>query len=246
MFRKFFASLASLAIFAAISINSTAFARPQGDHESSANHSARVQAKLNLAILIQDDLVSHVGNELNVTRDFIRNLPDGSRVMVAYITSGTLQVRQPFTTNLEEAARSLRVPVASESATSYNPYVEVVEALRRFDNQNGNPNALLLVSDGLDISQGLDATAAGNTVDLLRAIKEAKKRNVAVYTFYAPSVGLTSFNHTASFYGQTSLSRLAEETGGRAFFQGMTDFVTFNAYFERFSRVLNDRTSTAY
>ena len=65
---------------------------------------------MNLAILIQDDLVSQVGNELGVTRDFIRSLPPGSRVMVGYITAGTLQVRQPFTTDLEKAAKSLRIP----------------------------------------------------------------------------------------------------------------------------------------
>ena len=55
---------------------------------------------LNIAILIQDDLVPQVANELGVTRNFIRSLPEGSRVMVGYITAGTLQVRQPFTTDL--------------------------------------------------------------------------------------------------------------------------------------------------
>ena len=60
--------------------------------------------------------ISQVGNELGVTRDFIRSLPEGSRVMVGYITTGTLQVRQPFTTDLEKAAKSLRIPtgVAAE------------------------------------------------------------------------------------------------------------------------------------
>lgn len=232
---------------AALSLNATAFAAARsGENSRTAASSSRVNAKLNLAILIQDDLVSRVGNELNVTRDFIKSLPQGSRVMVGYITSGSLQVRQPFTTDLESAARSLRVPRANESATSYNPYVEVVEALKKFDGQGDNQNAVLLISDGLDTSNGVDVTAAGNTVDLLRAIREAKKRNVAVYTFYAPSVGLTSFDRTASFYGQASLKRLADETGGRAFFQGATDFVTFNAYFERFRDVLNDRSTTAY
>src|SRR5438128_7277351 len=87
----------------------------------------RVRTPLNIAILIQDDLVSHVGNELGVTRDFIRSLPAGSRVMVGYITAGTLQVRQPFTTELNRAASSLRIPIASTSASAYNPYVEVIE-----------------------------------------------------------------------------------------------------------------------
>src|SRR6266849_1684493 len=75
----------------------------------------RVREPLNIAVLIQDDLISRVGSELGVTRDFITSLPAGSRVMVGYITAGSLQVRQPFTTDLNLAAHSLRIPVGSTS-----------------------------------------------------------------------------------------------------------------------------------
>ncbi len=125
---------------------------------------SRVIASLNLAILIQDDLVSRVGNEIDITKEFIRTLPNGSRVMVGYITSGTLQVRQPFTTDLDHAARSLRIPAASTSRSPYNPYVEVIEALHKFDSSWKEANAVLLVSDGLDVSRGFDSTSAGRPV----------------------------------------------------------------------------------
>lgn len=203
--------------------------------------SSRVEVTLNLAILIQDDLVSQVGNELGVTKDFIRTLPKGSRVMVGYITSGALQVRQGFTTNLDQAAGSLRIPAASSTSSPFNPYVEVIEALRKFDASWTGANAVLLVSDGLDVSRGFDSTAAGRTLDLDRAVNEANKRNVAVYTFYAPSVGLTSHSRLAAFYGQSSLSRLAKDTGGKAFFQGTTGFVTFDSYFNRLRQTLNQQ-----
>src|SRR6266576_2100532 len=94
---------------------------------------AKVRVPINIAILIQDDLTSQVANEIGVTKEFIRSLPEGSRVMVAYITGGSLQVRQSFTTDLNKAAISLRIPVASESASPFNPYVEVIEALKKFD-----------------------------------------------------------------------------------------------------------------
>src|SRR5215510_7752679 len=194
---------------------------------------------LNLAVLIQDDLISQVGNEIGVTKDFIRSLPQGSQVMVGYITSGTLQVRQPFTTDLEKAARSLRIPTASRGSSAFNPYVEVIEALRKFESSGTNANALLLISDGLDTSRGFDSTAAGHTLDIERAISEANKRHVSVFSFYAPSVGLTSHNHLAASYGQSSLNRISNETGGRAFFQGTTGFVTFDSYFARLREALN-------
>ena len=204
---------------------------------------ARVEMPLNMAVLIQDDLVSHVGNELHVTRDFIRSLPEGSRVMVGYIRSGSLQVRQPFTTNLVEAANALRTPAASTAASPFNPYVEVVEALRHFDLEGKNPNALLLISDGLDTSRGSDAATVLHSLDLERAIKEANRRKVAIYSFYAPSVGLTSRSGLAASYGQSSLNRLSDETRGKAFFEGLNDFVTFNSHFERLVEALNERYS---
>lgn len=206
---------------------------------------ARVQTPINLAVLVQDDLVSRVGNELEVTREFVRALPAGSRVMVGYVTVGSLQVRQEFTADLDAAARALRIPIASESASPYNPYVGVVEALRHFEAGAPNRNAVLLISDGLDVSRGFDSISSLDSIDLRRAVREAKKRNASVYTFYAPAVGLTSRNRTASSYGQSSLQRLAKETGGRAFFQGF-DFVTFDAYFVSLGRTLNGQAEAAY
>jgi hypothetical protein len=187
-----------------------------------------------------------VGNELNVTRDFIRALPAGSRVMVGYITSGTLQVRQAFTDDLDKAARSLRMPVSSDAVSPFNPYVEVVEALKKFEGEGKNRNVVLLVSDGLDASRGLDVSSTIDSIDLHRAIKEANRRNVTVYSFYAPSVGLTSRNRTLAGYGQSALNRLSNETGGRAFFQGTSDFVTFDAYFNRLREALNEQIARAY
>ena len=40
-----------------------------------------------LAVLIQDDLVSRVNNEIKGVKEFIKRLPEGSRVMTGYITS---------------------------------------------------------------------------------------------------------------------------------------------------------------
>ncbi|HEX8853314.1 MAG TPA: hypothetical protein VF754_07495 [Pyrinomonadaceae bacterium] len=238
MTRKLYSAFAALLLVFAASYSVSAL--PEGK-TAETRAAARVRLPLNLAVLVQDDLVSRVGNELEVTRSFIRELPAGSRVMVAYVTSGSLQVRQPFTTDLEQATKALRVPIGSTSASPYNPYTEVREALKRFPADNGNRNAMLLVSDGLDVSRGFDAASSINSVDLQRAVREAQKRNVAVYSFYAPSAGLTSWNRTAISFGQSALNRLSKETGGRAFFQG-SSFVTFDAYFRDLSRTLNQQS----
>jgi len=239
MYHRKFLSLA-VALVIAISAFAIVSAKSNNNTES-----LQAIEPLNLAILIQDDLTPQVGNELKVTREFIRLLPNGSQVMVGYITAGSLQVRQPFTTDLEKAARSLRIPIGSTTASPFNPYVEVIEALKKFKNEGPNANAILLISDGLDTSRGFDSTAAGHTLDIERAISEANKRNVAVFSFYAPSVGLTSRSRLAASYGQSSLNRISDETGGRAFFQGTTGFVTFDSYFDRLREQLNRQYARA-
>ena len=233
---KFTSFLTAFAIATLLAVAGVAAGR--GDRKQ-----AQVEIPLDLAILIQDDLVSHVGNELDITRDFILSLPKESRVMVGYIRSGSLQVRQRFTSDLGEAARALRVPVSSTSASPFNPYVEVLEGLGSFDSEGRNPKAVLLISDGLDTSRGFDAASVLHSIDLERAIKEAKRRKVTIYSFYAPSVGLTRRNRLAASYGQSSLNRLSDETGGKAFFEGTNDFVTFNSHFARLVGALNERYS---
>src|SRR5690349_20521217 len=235
-------AVAFLIAFSAVGVAS---AKMKVNNENEQGRSLQSIEPLNLAVLIQDDLVPQVGNELGVTRDFIRSLPEGSRVMVGYITTGTLQVRQPFTTDLEKAAKSLRIPVASRTSSAFNPYVEVIEALKKFEDGGTNANALLLISDGLDTSRGFDSTAAGHTLDIERTINEANKRHVSIFSFYAPSVGLTSRSHLAASYGQSSLNRVSKETGGRAFFQGTSGFVTFDSYFSRLRETLNRQYARA-
>ena len=237
----FAALLLAVNVFGAAAVPASAQSKKANDSAASE----RLRQPVNLAVLIQDDLVSRVGNELRVTADFIRELPAGSTVMVGYIRAGSLQVRQPFTSDLATAARALRVPVASTSASPYNPYVQVRDAIKLFPEGGANRNTLLLVSDGLDTSRGFDYSSSVDSIDLNRAVRAAKERGVSVYSFYAPSAGLTSWDGRAVSFGQSALNRVSDQTGGRAFFQG-TDFVTFNAYFARLTRTLNEQGGRAY
>lgn len=186
-------------------------------------------APITLAVLIQDDLVPSVANEIKPLAGFIRGLPKGSRVMIGYLRTGSLQVKQKFTSDLEKAAKAMRPPSGFANAGPYNPYVEVIEALRKFDAQPLGRRAILLVSDGLDISRGVDSSAPTQSVDLQRAVNEAQRRSVAVYGFYAPTLAAAA-NRLLAGNAQSSLLRLSNETGGLAFFQGTGAPVSFEPF----------------
>jgi hypothetical protein len=106
-YRKLFWSAMVLTLALAVSV--AAFASSI-DKTSNNQKKTRVSEPINLAILIQDDLTSQVSNELGVTSDFIRSLPSGSRVMVGYITTGTLQVLSLI--NISEPTRHAQIAYA--------------------------------------------------------------------------------------------------------------------------------------
>ena len=200
---------------------------------------------LTVAILIQDGVVPSVSSDINRIADFVRRLPRGSRVLVGYIRSGSLQVRQKFTSDLERAASALRPPVPFASASSSNTYIEIIEGLRRFDSQPTGRRAMLVVADGLDTSQGFEI--APQSLNLERSIKEAQRRSVAVYSFYAPTVAAASgASQLLVGNAQGSLERLSKETGGRAFFQGTSAPVSFEPFLHDLATSLTRQFAVTY
>ena len=200
---------------------------------------------ITLVVLIQEDLVPSVGNEIKDMANFIRKLPKGSRVMVGYLRTGSLQVKQRFTTDLEKAASVLRPPTGSATNSPYNPYVEVIEALKRFEGQPLGRRAILLVSDGLDISRGVDSSSPTQSVDLQRAINESQRRGVAIYSFYAPTI-VAAANPVLISNAQSSLQRLSDETGGIPFFQGTGAPVSFVPFIRELDTSLQKQAALTF
>jgi VWFA-related protein len=200
---------------------------------------------INLMVLIQDDVVASIGLETKSLAEFIRRLPRGSRVSVGYLRTGSLQVRQKFTGDREKAAKSVRGPMGVASVAPYNPYVEVVEAAKRFDAQPAGRRAMLLISDGLDVSRGVESSSPGQSLDLERAVTESQRRSIAIYSFYAPAA-LTASGGGLVANAQSSLQRLSDETGGRAFFQGLGAPTSFDPFIKEVNSALERQIALTY
>src|SRR6266852_2735746 len=218
--------------------------REDGEMQQTLSIRRPSDTPVSLAILLQDDLVRSIGTETRGIADFVRRLPNGSRVMIGYIRSGSLDVRRKFTPDLERAVSGLRPPLGLASAGPFNPFVEVIEALRRFDSQPLGRRAIIVVSDGLDVSRGVDSSSPGLSVDLQRAINEAQRRSVAIYSIYAPSAGNAGGLLGAN--GQSCLERLSKETGGRAFFEGTGAPVSFDPFIKEIDDSISMQIALTY
>lgn len=204
------------------------------------------QTPLALAVLIQDDLGTNFNLQLADTSKFIRTLPKGSRVMVAYLRAGTIQVRQRFTDDLERAARSLRIVSGSSANAPRSPYDGVLSVLPRFEALPMGRRAILLISDGLDASGGLANTSPTDSIDLDRAILRSQRAGVAVYSIYTPASLTVNGSSRLVLNAQSSLQKMSHETGGRAFFQGSVAPVSFDPFFKDLGILLNRQFALTY
>ena len=218
--------------------------REDGELQREISRRSQVDSPMTLAYLFQDDLVSSVSTEIKNMANFIRNEPGGDRAMVAYIRPGSLEVRRKFTNELDKAAQSIRAPQSLASAGAYNPYVEIIEGLRRFDSQPMGRRAMIVVSDGIDVSRGTDSSTPSQSLDLQRAITEAQRRGVAIYSIFAPPAAATMAVLTLN--GQSCLQRLSDETGGRAFFQGSAAPVSFDPFLKEIDQLLKLQIAYTY
>lgn len=200
---------------------------------------------LQFCVLIQDDLTSSVNLQLKDIADFIRGLPRGSRVMVGYIRGGSLQIRQKFTDDLEKAAKSLRI-VGGTNGGGNGPYGGLADALKRFEALPSGRRAVLMVSDGLDVSQGTSPLSVTQTIDIDRAIARAHRLSVAVYSIYSPSAATDGGGSLLGLGGQGALLRVSDETGGRAFFQGTLAPLSFMPFFKDMGILLNRQFALTY
>ena len=201
---------------------------------------------LSIAFLIQEDMTSNFNLQIKDIQQFIRGLPKGTRVMVAYLRGGTSELRQKFTDDLDKAASSLRIISSSQFAAPRSPYDGVSDTLGRFDAMPAGRRAILLFSDGLDTTNGLNLASIMQSLDLDQAILKAQRKSVAVYSFYHPTALTENSNSMLGLGAQGALQKLSDETGGRSFGHGFTAPISFMPFFKDMFMSLNRQFALTY
>jgi VWFA-related protein len=219
--------------------------RENNEEQTILSIRSHVDVPLSLAILIQDDLTSDFNLQIRDIARFVQNLPQGSRVMVAYLSGGSLDIRQRFTEDLNRAARSFRIIFGNTSVAPRSPYDGVSDTLDRFDALPAGRRAIMLVSNGLDLSNGPSSSSPGQSQSLQKAILKAQRKSVAIFPVYAATAGNTNVSF-GLMNGQASLATLADETGGRAFISGTITPINFEPILKQLSLLVGRQFLLSY
>jgi hypothetical protein len=172
---------------------------------------------LELMILLDDGSNTTLGTQLDDLRNFINTQPDTTTVGVAYMRDGVAQVVQNLTGDHALAAKALRLPVGLRGVNG-SPYFSLTDLVKRWPATTAR-RAVVMAADGIDRNYG---TGDLQNPYLDEAIDNALRAGITVSTIYTPGVGHFGHSYWQTYWGQIYLSRLAEETGGEAYYIGFT------------------------
>ena len=193
---------------------------------------------LELFILIDDSSNTELGTQLADVKKFIAAQPAAAKVGVAYMQNGIARIDQNLTTDHELAAKAVRLPMGVSGAEA-SPYFSLSDLAKRWQ-KDGTRHEVLVVSNGIDLYYG-----SGDMLDpyLAAAIEDSQRAGIVVSAIYAPGVGHFGHSRWLNYWGQLYLAKLAEDTGGEAYYIGFNGpAVDFAPYLKD----LTDRMSRQY
>ncbi|HEY6768181.1 MAG TPA: hypothetical protein VI386_25785 [Candidatus Sulfotelmatobacter sp.] len=191
-------------------------------------------AALELFILLDDGSNGTLGTQFEDLRKFIGAQPNSTKIGVAYMQNGTARVQQDLTNDHAQAAKALRLPLG-EPGINASPYFSLSDLIKRWPASTAR-REVLMVTDGIDRFYG-----TGDVQDpyLDTVIDDADRAGISVSAIYNPGSGHFGHSYWQTYWGQIYLSRLAEETGGEAYYIGFTGPpVAFAPYLEDLGRRL--------
>ena len=185
-------------------------------------------AGMELYVLIDDASDTELGSQLGDLHKFITGQPAATKIGVGYIRNGGVNMMQNPTNDHALAAKALRLPIGLAAGTS-SPYTAITDMIKHLPESNANREVLL-------VSPGVDALQPGpNDTYLDDAIDQAQRAGVQISSIYSSPAGHAGHSFWRLNWAQSNLSRLADETGGEAYFQGFEMPIAYAPYLNEFA-----------
>lgn len=179
-----------------------------------------------LYFLIDDGCDTSLGSQFSDLKKFIESQPALNQIGVAYMQNGSAKILQVATEDHASAIRALRLPLGSRGIAA-SSYLALSDLIKQWPNTQTR-REVLMISTGGDLFDG----SPSDNPNLSRAIDDAQKAGAVVYSIYFGGPGHSSHDFWRINGGQNYLSRLADETGGESFWQGVSNPVSFGPYLD--------------
>lgn len=188
---------------------------------------------LELVLLFDDSARTSIANQRNEIATFVNGLAPGIKATIAYMEYGNVVFTGPLTQDHAAVLRGVRMPSGPPGSTGGAYYCLSYLATHWPSNDTQARREVVMVTNGLSYYQAyFDPTAP----DIVTAIADSARAGLVVYGIYWGDVGRAGRGAVGSFSGQSMLSYVTDATGGKSFWMGTGDPVSFAPYFKELNR----------
>ena len=194
--------------------------------------------QIELVLLIDSAARSSLGRQMNDIETFVQGLPPNVRAAIAYMQNGQAVFAGPITTDRTQILKNLHLP-GGASGASASPYFCLSELAKDWPSRDEMARReVVMVTDGVDPYQ---RQFDSEDPYVEAAMTDAARAHLVVYAIYWTNAGFADSTAAANDAGQNLLSQITQATGGKSFWQGMGNPVSFQQYFDDLSRRLKNQ-----
>lgn len=196
------------------------------------------RAGLEFVVLIDNSARSSFGLHMNDLAKFIQSLPPAALVGVAYMQNGRAAFAQNLTPDHDLAAKALRL-ASGPPGSSASPYFCLSDLAKRWPSQDSkNRREVLMITDGVDrYSPRYDP----QDPYMQASISDSQKAGLIVYSIFFRDTGHFDNSYYETNAGQNLLSQVAQATGGKLYWQGLSNPVSFQPFLADLSKRLDNQ-----
>jgi hypothetical protein len=197
------------------------------------------QSGLQIVILIDGSARSGLSLQYKDLQSFVKTLPDGAQIGVAYMQNGRAVMAQNITPDRELAASAFRL-TSGVPGSSASPYFCLSDLVKNWPSSNTTDRReVLMITDGVDLYYGRQYDP--NDPYVQAAITDAQKARIIVHSIFYRNTGRFDNSQWTEAGAQNYLLQVSQGTGGRAYWQGFGNPVSFSPFLDDLSTRLKNQ-----
>jgi hypothetical protein len=194
--------------------------------------------RVELVVLIDSSARSSLGRQMDDIAQFVKSLPPNVKAAIGYMENGQTSFAAPLSGDHEQVLKALHLPGGS-AGSSGSPYFCLSDLAKRWpSNDAGARREVVMVTNGVD---NYERRFDPDDPYLQAAIKDSVRSRLVVYAIYWADQGLANSTGAADNAGQNLLASVTQATGGKSFWMGMGNPVSFEPYFEELTKRLKNQ-----
>ncbi len=197
------------------------------------------QSGLQIVVLIDGSARTGLSLQYNDLRSFVQTLPEGAEVGVAYMQNGRAVIAQNITADHKLAADAFRLTTGVPGGSA-SPYFCLSDLVKNWPSgSTTDRREVLMITDGVDLYYGRRYDP--NDPYVQTAIRDAQKAGIIVHSIFFRNTGRFDNSQWTESGAQSYLLQVSQGTGGRAYWQGFGNPVSFAPFLDDLSTRLKNQ-----